>query len=134
MRAGRVSPRGKTLIESVSKDELIKFIGQVRASELIKHIPLPERENISEIKDGIVGARKAVKELFIKHRELIEQTPLAEIREPLLELLSDAHKFLDLKNSDLTLGDLSVSASARRAKRSTRLPDSIEDDAAPFER
>jgi hypothetical protein len=126
VRAGRVSSRGKTLIESVSKEELIKFIGQVRASEMIKHIPLPERENISEIKDGIVGARKAANELFIKHRELIEQTPLAEVREPLLELLSDAHKFLDLKNSDLTLGDLSVSASGAARKTLDALPDSIE--------
>src|SRR5262249_9477655 len=30
LRAGRVSPRGKLLIESLSKDELIKFIGRVR--------------------------------------------------------------------------------------------------------
>lgn len=127
VRAGRVSSRGKTLIESVSKDELTKFIGQVRASELIKHIPLPERENISEIKDGIADARKSVKELFVKHRELIEQTPLAEIREPLLELLSDAHQFLDLKNSDLTLGDLSVSASGAARKTLDALPDSIEE-------
>jgi hypothetical protein len=127
VRAGRVSSRGKTLIESVSKDELIKFIGQVRASELIKHIPLPERENISEIQDQITGARRAVKELFIKHRELIEQTPLAEIREPLLELLMSAHQFLDLKNSDLTLGELSDSALGAARKTLDALPDSIEE-------
>lgn len=127
VRAGRVSSRGKTLIESVSKDELTKFIGQIRAGELIKHIPLPERENISEIEDEIAGARKAAKELFIKHRELIEQTPLAEIREPLLKLLSDAHQFFDLKNSDLTLGELSASASVAARETLDALPDSIEE-------
>jgi hypothetical protein len=127
VRAGRVSPRGELLIESVSKDELIRFIGLVRASELIKYIPLPERENISEIKDEIAAARRAAKELFIEHHELIEQTPLAEIKEPLLELLSDAHQFLDLKNSDLTLGDLSDSALGLARRTLNALPDSIEE-------
>lgn len=127
VRAGRVSPRGELLIESVSRDELIRFIGLVRASELIKYIPLPERENISEIKDEIAAARRAAKELFIEHHELMEQTPLAEIREPLLELLSDAHQFLDLKNSDLTLGDLSDSALGSARKTLDALPDSIEE-------
>jgi hypothetical protein len=127
VRAGRVSTRGKMLIESASKDELIKFIGQVRVSDLIKHIPLPERGKMSEIKDEIAGARKAVKELFVNHREMIEQTPLAEIREPLLKLLSDAHQFLDLNNSDITLGDLSVSASGAARKTLDALPDSIEE-------
>jgi hypothetical protein len=126
VRAGHVSPRGKTLIEAVSKDELIRFIGQVRVSELIEHIPLPERENTSEIKDAIAGARKASQELFIKHRRLIEQTPLAEIREPLLALLSEAHQFLDLKNSDLTLGELSYSVASAARKTLDALPDSIE--------
>src|SRR5215510_13515419 len=106
LRAGRVSPRGKLLIESVSMDELIKFIGQVRVRDLIKHIQLPEPENISGIRDEIAGARKAVRQLSAKHRALLEKTPLAEIREPLLELLSNAHRCLDLKNSDLTLDAL----------------------------
>src|SRR5262249_30078277 len=123
VRAGRVSSRGKTLIEAVSKDELIRFIGHIRASELIEHIPLPERKSISKIKDEIAVARKAVKELFIKHRGLIEQTPLAEIREPLLALLSEAHQFLDLKNSDLTLDDLSAPVINAARKTLDALPD-----------
>src|SRR5262245_35261992 len=108
------------LIDSVSKDELIRFIGQAPARELIKHFPGAEREKIAEIKAEIAGARKDLKEPFIKHNELIKQTPLAEIRGPLLELLSDAELFLDLKNSDLTLGDLSASAL-------DALPDSVEE-------
>jgi hypothetical protein len=127
VRAGRVSTRGKALIDSISKDELIRFIGLAPVSKLIEHIPLPERENISEIRDEIAAARRAVKELFIKHRELIERTPLAEIREPILELLSEAHKFLDLNNSDLTLGELSASALGAARKTLDALPDSIEE-------
>jgi len=127
VRAGRVSSRGKTLIESTSKDELIRFIRRVRVGELIEHVPPPERENMPEIKDQIAGARKAVKELFIKHHQLIEQTPLAGVKEPLLELLSDANQFLDLKNSDLTLGDLSDSALGAARKTLDALPDSIEE-------
>jgi hypothetical protein len=126
LRAGRVSPRGKMLIESISKDELIKFIGQVRVEDLIKHIPLPVRENMSKIKNEIAGARKAFKEFFINHHMLIEQTPLAEIEGPLLELLSDAHQFLDLENSDLTLGELSESALGAARKTLDAAPDSIE--------
>jgi hypothetical protein len=127
MRAGRVSSRGKPLIESVSKDELIRFIGQAPVSKLIEHLPPHEYGNILETRDKIVGARKAVKELFINHRELIEQTPLAEIREPLLESLSLAHQFLDLKNSDLTLGDLSDAALDAARKTLDALPDSLEE-------
>ena len=127
VRAGRVSARGKMLIDSISKDELIRFIGQAPVRELIKHLPGAGRENIAEIKAEIAGARRALKELFIKHNELIKQTPLAEIRGPLLELLSDAERFLDLKNSDLTLGDLSSSALGAARKTLDALPDSIEE-------
>jgi len=127
LRAGRGSPRGKLLIESVSKDELIKFIGRVRINDLIKHIPLPERKNISEINEEIANARSAVKQFFIEHHALIEQTPLAEFRQPLLELLSNADRFLDLKNSDLTLGDLGVSVVGAARKTLDALPDSIEE-------
>jgi hypothetical protein len=126
-RAGRVSSRGRALIESVSKDELIRFIGQAPVSKLIDHLPSPEQKNLSEIKDKITGTRKAFKELFINHRELIEQTPLAEIREPLLEMLSVAHQFSDLKNSDLTLGELSDSALCAARKTLDALPDSLEE-------
>jgi hypothetical protein len=126
VRAGRVSSRGKVLIESVSKEELIKFIGQVRVADLIKHIPFPVGENMSKIKDEVAGARKAVKEFFIKYHMLIAQTPLAEIEEPLLELLSDAHQFLDLKNCDLTLGELSESALGAARKTLDAASDSIE--------
>src|SRR5262245_53751835 len=108
------------------------FIGQALVRELIKHLPGGERENIAEIKAEIAGARRALKELFIKHNELIKQTPLAEIRGPLLELLSDAERFLDLKNSDLTLGDLSASRlGAQNTRRAARFG---RGDAAPFER
>src|SRR5262245_44182298 len=57
VRAGRVSSRGKPLFDSVSKDELIKFISLAPVSKLIEHIPPLERENISEIRDEIDGAR-----------------------------------------------------------------------------
>src|SRR5262249_28583031 len=45
VRAGRVSPRGKLMIESVSKDELIKFIGQIRVNDLLERVALPEGED-----------------------------------------------------------------------------------------
>lgn len=126
-RAGRVSSRGRALIESVCKDELIRFIGQAPVSKLIEHLPPLEQKNLSEIKDKITRARKAFKELFINHRELIEKTPLAEIREPLLEMLRVAHQFSDLKNSDLTLGELNDSALCAALKTLEALPDSIEE-------
>src|SRR5262249_12331796 len=127
LRAGRVSPRGKLLIESVSIDELIKFIGQVRVRDLIQDLKLPESENISGIRDEIAAARKAVKQLSAKYHALIEKTPLDEIRGPLLELLSNAHYCLDLKNSDLTLGDLSDSVIRSARKTLDALPDAIEE-------
>ena len=127
LRAGRVSPRGKLLIESVSMDELIKFIGQVRVRDLIQDLKLPESENISGIRDEIAAARKAVKQLSAKYHALIEKTPLDEIRGPLLELLSNAHHCLDLKNSDLTLGDLSDSVIRSARKTLDALPDAIEE-------
>ncbi|MGE0128561.1 MAG: hypothetical protein AB7U82_10820 [Blastocatellales bacterium] len=126
-RAGRMSPRGKILIESVSKDELIKFIKRTRVNDLLEGIHLPEQTNAAEITEKIADARKAVKQLFIKHHAVIEKTPLAEIKQPLLELLSNADQFLDLKNSDLTLGDLSASVVGAARKTLDALPDSIEE-------
>jgi hypothetical protein len=133
VRAGRVSSRGKALFDSVSKEELIRFIGLAPVNKLIEHIQFPEKENISEVRDGIDGARKAVKELFIKHRDALEQTPLAEIREPALELLASAGQILDLKNSDLKLGDLSASAMGAASKTLAALPDAIEETLLHFD-
>src|SRR5262245_56688385 len=51
LRAGRMSPRGKLLIESISKDELLKFIKQAKVNDLLKHIDLPERVDTVEINE-----------------------------------------------------------------------------------
>jgi hypothetical protein len=127
LRAGRMSPRGKLLIDSLSKDELIKFLGQVRVNDLIKHIPLHEPGDISELKERITAARSAIKQFYAEHHALIEKTPIAEIKGPLLELLSNADQFLDLKKSDLTLCDLSVSVVGAARQTLAALPDSIEE-------
>ncbi len=127
LRAGRMSPGGKLLIESVSKDELIKFIKQARVNDLLKHIPLPEQVNAAEINEKIAETQKAIKQFFITHHAVIEKTPLAAFKQPLLELLSNANQFLDLKNSDLTLGDLGASVVGSARKTLAALPDSIEE-------
>jgi hypothetical protein len=127
LRAGRVSPRGKLLIESLSKDELIKFIGRVRVNDLIQYIPIPDHGDLSELNERIAAARSSIQQFYIKHHALIENTPLGEIRQPVLELLSNAHIFLDLKNSDLTLCDLGVSVVGAARKTLEALPDSIEE-------
>ncbi len=126
-RAGRVSPGGKMLIESLSKNELINFIGQIRVNDLIKGVTLPEVENLSGIRNEIAEARKAVRQIFVEHGAVIERTPLAEIREPLIKLFSQIDLALDLKNNDLTLGDLSASALDAARKMIDELPDSIEE-------
>ncbi len=126
VRAGRVSPGGKMLIESVSKDELIKFIRLVKVSDLIKHIHLPELDNISALKVEIAGARKALNQFCARYPSLIEETRRAEIIEPLLKLFSNAPQLLDLKNSDLTLGELEALGLGPAAKTIDSAPDLIE--------
>jgi hypothetical protein len=130
LRAGRVSPRGKLLIESVSKDELIKFIGQVRIEDLLKHIPNYDPKNFSEIEKKLIEARAAIKEFSTKYRGALQNTSLAEIRQPLLQLMATADQFLDLNKNDLTLGDLASFGIAEARKLIEALPDSIEETIA----
>lgn len=126
LRAGRVSPRGKLLIDSISKAELIKFIGQVKIEDLIKHIPQSDAQRLAEIGEKIGAAQTAVRQFNNKYHLLIEKTPLAANIQPLLRLFENAHLFLDLNNSDLTLGDLAASAVSDANKVLEALPDSVD--------
>jgi hypothetical protein len=126
LRAGRVSPRGKLLIDSISKAELIKFIGQVKVEDLIKHIPQDDTQKLAEIGEKIGAAQAAVRQFNNKYHSLIEKTPLAANIQPLLRLFENADLFLDLNNSDLTLGDLAASAVSDANKVLEALPDSVE--------
>jgi hypothetical protein len=133
LRAGRISPRGKLMLESVSKADLIKFLGRVRIDSLIKHVPDYDPEKFAEINQKIASAQTAVKKFYSKFHSPIQKTPLAAIERPLLQLLENASLFLQSGNSDLTLGDLAKFGAAEIAearKLLDALPDSMEESIA----
>ncbi len=130
LRAGRTSPRGKLLLESVSKDELIKFIGQVRVDGLIKHVSDHDLQQLSAINEKAAAAQTAFKQFCDKHRSLVEKTPLAEIEQPLLQLFENAGQFLASRDSGVTLADMAkfgATEVAEARKLLKALPDSVEE-------
>jgi hypothetical protein len=133
MRAGRISPRGKLLLESVSKADLVKFIGRIRIDGLIKRVSDYDLDQLSEINQKVLGAQTAVKDLCDKHRKLIEKTPLAEIEGPLLQLFENASQFLDSRESGVTVEDMARFGSSEigeARKLLKALPDSVEETIA----
>lgn len=129
-RAGRVSPSGKLLIDSISKEELVKFIGQVRIEDILKHIPSHDDKKFAEINEKIISAHQAIKQFCSKYRLPIQDTRLAEMKQPLTQLFASADQFLDLNKNDLTLGDLAAFGVGEARKLIEALPDSMEETIA----
>lgn len=98
LKAGRVTMGGKVAMDWVSKEDLLKFMGNIPLSEITALFPKQNREKLSELAQQLENAQQSLTNFNEKYGAVIEKTPLAKIQEPLTEMLAQAG---DLFNSGL---------------------------------
>ncbi|MBP6823540.1 MAG: hypothetical protein KA368_18465 [Acidobacteria bacterium] len=106
IKAGRVTTTGKVALSSVSKDDLLKFMGNIPLSEITALFPQQDNKKLSDLAEKLEKAQQTVSDFNEKHGALIEKTPLAKIQEPLTQMLSQAGQLFDSGLSNVRLGDM----------------------------
>jgi hypothetical protein len=115
-RAGRFTPGNKLLLDSVSKEDLLKFLGRVPISALINHDSTINPDTLAALNGKIIEAREKLDEITGAHRDLIDKTPLGRLELPLRDLLTNANQFLSAGSSSFTLEDLAKFGAAEIAE------------------
>ncbi|MEP7339515.1 MAG: hypothetical protein ABI977_17390 [Acidobacteriota bacterium] len=129
LKAGRMTAGGKVALESVSKADLMKFIGNAPIGELFKSFSNDDEKNFAEIAAKAAGAQTELKDFYQKYRPLIEKTPLAEIADPLAQMFARVSQLFGSGINRITLGDMAAfgGAEIKQAERLLALlPDSMQ--------
>ena len=129
LKAGRMTAGGEVALESVSKADLMKFIGNAPIGELFKSFSNDDEKSFAEIATKAAGAQTELKDFYQKYRPLIEKTPLAEIADPLAQMFARVSQLFGSGVDQITLGDMAAfgGAEIKQAERLLALlPDSMQ--------
>ncbi|MGH9798750.1 MAG: hypothetical protein ACRD82_00140, partial [Blastocatellia bacterium] len=99
MSSGRVTPGGKVALESITKDDLKKFIGNIKAGKLAERLTDSNADEIKAAVDKVAALNQTFTDFSGKFKPLIEGTPLAKFFNPLSQMLANA---AELSQSDLS--------------------------------
>ena len=130
LKAGRMTVGGQVALESISKTDLMKFIGNAPIGGLFKRFSKEDDKNFAEMAEKVAGAQAAVKDFSQKYRLLIEKTPLARIADPLEQMFGRVSQLFSSGVSQITLGDMAAFGGAeieQAEKLLALLPDSLQD-------
>lgn len=134
--SGRITPGGKVALESITKDDLKKFIGNIKAEKLAEQLTDSNTEQIQAAVDKVAALNHAFTDFSGKFKPLIEGTPLARFFTPLSQMLANA---AELSQSDLStikiedLAKLGNSELAEANKLVEALPGSVEQTIKHFQ-
>ncbi|MBS1791912.1 MAG: hypothetical protein JST85_29670 [Acidobacteria bacterium] len=106
IKAGRVTMGGKVALDSVPKDDLLKFLGNIPLGEITALFPQQNREKLAELAKQLTAAQQSLADFMTDHGAVIEKTPLAKIQEPLTEMLAHAGDLFNSGLSQVRLGDM----------------------------
>lgn len=127
--SGRITPGGKVALDSLNKDELKKFIGNMKAEQLAQKLTGSNGEQIQSALEKAAAVNQVFTEFNDKFKPLIEKTPLAKYTAPLSQMLANAAELSERDLKTLTIGDL-TKHSKRQLDEVNRmveaLPDSIQ--------
>jgi len=130
LKAGRMTVGGKVALESITKADLMKFIGNAPIGELFKHDPKVDEKRLAELAAKAAAAQAAVTDFSKKYHPLIEKTPLAEIAGPLAQMFGRVNQLFSSGLDQITLGDMAEFGGAeikQAEKLLALLPDSLQD-------
>jgi predicted lactoylglutathione lyase len=136
LKAGRMTAGGEVALESVSKADLMKFIGNAPIGELFKRFSNDDEKSFAEIAAKAAGAQIELKDFYQKYRPLIEKTPLAEIADPLAQMFARVSQLFGSGVNQITLGDMAAfgGAEIKQAERLLALlPDSMQQTLSQLE-
>lgn len=106
IKAGRVTMGGKVALDWVTKDDLLKFIGNIPLSEIATLYPKLDNQKLAELVEQLNNAQQAVGSFSGKYSSLIEKTPLAKIEAPLTQMLTRASQLFSSGVDTVTLSDM----------------------------
>lgn len=127
--SGRITPGGKVALESITKDDLKKFIGNVNATKLAEKLTDSNAEEIQAAVDKVAALNQAFTDFSGKFKPLIEGTPLAKYLNPLSRMLANAAELSQSDLSTIKLDDLVKLGNSELAEANNlieALPDSVE--------
>ncbi|HEX8709454.1 MAG TPA: hypothetical protein VF723_14510, partial [Pyrinomonadaceae bacterium] len=105
-KVGRTTQSGKLMLGSISKGDLLKFLGRVPVADLIDKISPGDK--LAEIEAQIASLRTVIQQLKTEYREFVGETDFARIEEALTPLLSDLSRFLHGRgDANVILEDIS---------------------------
>ncbi len=106
LKSGRITPAGKVSLDGLSKDDLLKFIGNMSAGKLLDRLSGDDADKLKSAADKIAAANQALADFNDKYQSLIEKTPLAKYYDPLVQMLGGAAKLSQSDLDEMTLSDL----------------------------
>lgn len=129
LKAGRMTVGGKVTLDSVSKTDLLKFIGNIPIGEIFKHLPDVDDKKFAELARKAADTQTAVKDFNSQYRAVIEKTQLAQIAEPLTQMFAQVNQLFSSGVNQITLGDMAAFGGAeikQAEKLLALLPDSMQ--------
>ncbi|MDX2040158.1 MAG: hypothetical protein SF097_02865 [Acidobacteriota bacterium] len=127
--SGRITPGGKVALDSLNKDELKKFIGNMKAEKLAARLIGSNGEQIQSALEKAAAVNQVFTEFNDKFKPLIDKTPLAKFTAPMAQMLANAAELSEKDLDTLTVGDLTKLSKRELAevnKLIEALPDSIQ--------
>lgn len=106
IKSGRVTPGGKVALDSLTKEELKQFIGNMKAEKLAQRLTGSNGEQIQSALAKVAAVNQVFTEFNDKFKPLIEKTPLARFTAPLAQMLANAAELSEKDLDTLTIGDL----------------------------
>ena len=125
-KSGRITPGGKVALDSLTKDELKKFIGNMKAEKVAQKLTGSNGEQIQSALAKTAAVNQVFTEFNDKFKPLIEKTPLAKFTAPLSQMLANATELSEKDLDTLTIGDL-TKAGKRQLEEVNRLIDALPD-------
>lgn len=127
--SGRVTPGGKVALESISKDDLKKFVGNMKAAKLAEKLTGGSAEEIKAALDKVALLNQTFTDINGKFKPLLETTPLAKFLPSLSKILTNAAELSQKDLGEIKMDDLvklGKSELAEVNKLVEALPDSIQ--------
>lgn len=127
--SGRVTPGGKVALESITKDDLKKFIGNMKAGKLAEKLTDSNAEEIQTALDKVASVNQSFTDFSGKFKPLVEGTPLAKYLNPLSQMLANAAELSQKDLNEIKMDDLVKLGKSQLAevnKLVEALPDSVQ--------
>jgi hypothetical protein len=109
-KAGRVTASGKMMLDSISKEDLLKFVGQIQDSELVKQFAPDLATELTAVQQKITTMEASVETIKTQYADVLSTAKVQfdQIEQSIVPLVDDARKILAGQTGDggMVLADI----------------------------